>query len=278
MRHTPHKPLLIVLAVLLCLAILAAITMSGSSTSWLESAVGAVFQPIGTFASNVSNGIVNFFERLFKTGATDLENEQLKGRVLQLEQQVAELLSQKQENERLKKLLQYTQSYPELTFVTGTVTGAAQGAWFDSFNINLGRSQGIAPNMPVVTGDGLVGYISEVGANWSRVTTIVGASASASVMVNRTRDNGMVRGASATDKRNAALELYYLPINCDLTPGDAIITNGLDGVYPKGLAVGTVSEVSRSSSDYNALLTPAVDFSHIEEVMVITNLPQETGK
>lgn len=116
--------------------------------------------------------------------------------------------------------------------------------------------------MSVVCADGLVGRIIEVGANWSKVTAIIDASSEVSVMVERTRDIGVVRGAFSTADDNQ-LELYYLPSGFDLVPGDRIVTSGMSSIFPKSIVVGTVSEVTRRSAEgtqSNAIIEPAVDF------------------
>jgi rod shape-determining protein MreC len=124
--------------------------------------------------------------------------------------------------------------YAGSQYVTGTVIGRSQGIWFDTFTISVGRSQGVEKNMPVVNANGLVGRVSEVGATWCKVIALVDSSTNVSVMVERTRDNGMVRGLLEAGTATDSLELYYLPSDSDLTPGDKIVTSGIGGLYPKG--------------------------------------------
>lgn len=260
------------LCAILILCILALSTSGDRTLTWIESAVGTVVQPIQTFASNASNGIIGFFQRLFKTTDADKENEQLKLRIAQLEQAQYELEQLKLENERLKELLNYSEIDQNYEYVTATVIAKNQGVWFEVFTINAGRKHGIEKNMPVVNASGLVGRVTDVGATWSKVTSIIDPRSTASVMVERTRDRGMIQGL-LTNGSDHILELYYLRSGSDLVPGDVIVTTGLGDVFPKGIRVGTVSEVMRTADDgteqRNALVKPAVDFGHIEEVMVI---------
>lgn len=274
-----NRPLVIALVAVMLLALLALLTSGDRTLTFFESAAGTVLQPVQSFASRASDSIISFVESIFNTTDADLENQQLKVYVSQLEQSLNEMESLRQENERLKSLLSFTKSTPDLTYVTGMVIGRSQGIWFDTFTINAGRSQGVEKNMPVVNADGLVGRVSEVGATWCKVIALVDSSTNVSVMVERTRDNGMVRGLLQAGTATDSLELYYLPSDSDLTPGDKIVTSGIGGMYPKGLVVGEVSEVSRSGeSDSNAIVIPAVDFRHIEEVMVVVGVPaQEEG-
>ncbi|MCE5235374.1 MAG: rod shape-determining protein MreC [Clostridiaceae bacterium] len=266
-----NKPLLILLIAALLLGVLALVTSGNRTATWVESAVGTVATPVQGFASRASSAIAGFFQRIFKTTDADKENEQLKVKLAQYEQIEQKLEEARQENERLRALLNYAEAQDFASFVTARVIAKDQGVWFNVFTINAGRKQGVEEDMPVISAEGLVGRVTEVGATWSKVTAIVDTLSAASVMVERTRDNGMVRGILSGDG-SERMELYYLPAGSDLVPGDVIVTNGLGGIFPKGVMVGTVIEVSRQSADIeagNAILEPAVDFRHIEEVMVL---------
>lgn len=266
-----NKPLIIMLVAILLLGVLAFITSADRSVSWVESTLGSVLQPVQTFAAKASNGIINFVQRIFKTSDADKELEQLKVRMAQLEQAEAENSTLKAENERLKELLNYVDTLENYEYVTAVVTGNSQGIWFETFTINAGRNKGIEKDMSVVCADGLIGRVIEVGANWSKVTSIIDASSEVSVMVERTRDIGVVRGAFSSDGDNR-LELYYLPSGFDLVPGDKIVTSGMSSIFPKSIVVGTVTEVTRRSAEgteSNAIVESAVDFGHLEEVLVL---------
>ena len=266
-----NKPLIIMLIAILLLGILAFVTSADRSVSWIESTLGSVIQPVQSFAAKASNGIISFVQKVFKTSDADKELEQLQVRMAQLEQAADENAKLKAENERLKKLLNYVETLENYEYVTAVVTGNSQGVWFETFTINAGRNKGIEKDMPVVCAEGLVGRVIEVGANWSKVTAIIDPSSEVSVMVERTRDIGVVRGSFSATSDNQ-LELYFLPSGFDLVPGDKIVTIGMSSIFPKTITVGTVSEVTRRSaegSQSNAIIEPAVDFGHLEEVLVL---------
>ena len=266
-----NKPLIIMLIAILLLGILAFVTSADRSVSWIESTLGSVIQPVQSFAAKASNGIISFVQKVFKTSDADKELEQLQVRMAQLEQAADENAKLKAENERLKKLLNYVETLENYEYVTAVVTGNSQGVWFETFTINAGRNKGIEKDMPVVCAEGLVGRVIEVGANWSKVTAIIDPSSEVSVMVERTRDIGVVRGSFSATSDNQ-LELYFLPSGFDLVPGDRIVTSGMSSIFPKTITVGTVSEVTRRSaegSQSNAIIEPAVDFGHLEEVLVL---------
>ena len=268
-----NKPLMIMLIALLLLGVLAFASSADRSVTWVESSLGSVVQPVQTFAAKASNAIISFFQRVFKTTDADKELEQLRVRLAQLETAEEENERLKAENERLKMLLNYTETLGDYQFVTATVIGNSQGVWFEVFTINAGRNKGIEKDMAVVSSSGLVGRVTEVGATWSKVTSMIDTSSEVSVMVERTRDVGIAHGLFNINDDNQ-LELYYLPSGYDLVPGDVIVTSGMSDIFPKGILIGTVSEVERQAAENaagnrNAVIVPSVDFGHLEEVLVI---------
>lgn len=272
-----NKPLLITIVAVLAMVIMILLTSGSRTMSFIESAVGSVVQPVQTFAYKASDSIVDFFKNLFGSSDLHQENERLQTALAQYEGMANEYEAVLRENERLKELLNYSELSSDLKYVTASVIGKSQGVWFDIFTINAGRNHGIEVDMPVVNARGLVGRVTDVGATWCKITALIEPRVSVSVMVERTRENGMIRGTLNDNGGVDLLELYYMPANSDLVPGDKIVTNGYGGVFPKGITVGVITEVSHQTeglSDYNALIQPAVDFTKIEEVMVITGIEE----
>lgn len=272
-----NKPLLILIVAIILLIVLALATSGSRTVSAAESAIGAVIGPVQGFAARASDAIIAFFQRVFSTTDADKENEQLRAYIAQLEEAQSGVKEMEQENARLKELLSYVQEDENNAYITARVIAKNQSVWFDVFTINAGRNQGVKENMPVLCGDGLVGRVTDVAATYSKVTSIIDTTSNISVMVQRTRDNAMARGVFNTTKDDM-LELYYLPEGGDLVPGDVIVTNGLGGVFPKGVTVGTVTEVSRATEEVNvrnATILPAVDFRHLEEVLVMVQTEAE---
>ncbi|MBQ1893801.1 MAG: rod shape-determining protein MreC [Clostridia bacterium] len=268
-----NKPIIIMAAAVVLLLVLAFFSAGSRTIPWLENAVGVVSRPVQTAAYKVSNGVSGFFKNLFNKTDADLENARLKQELAQYEQAKLDLEELRKENERLRSMLNYSGSLGSFELVTARVIGKSNGVWFDEITLNVGRSRGIEPGMPVISGDGLVGKVTDVGANWCKVTSIIDSTVTAAAAVERTRDNCMVRGVFSASKPSGELELYYLPTGLtDLVPGDVIMTSGIGGIYPKGIKIGTVKEVmlDTDTSGTNALVTPSVDFLHLEEVMIIT--------
>lgn len=268
-----NRPLMITIIVVVILLVVLVITAGSNNMSGTESVLGSIFSPIQGALYSVTDSIGDFFSRIFSSADLQTENQMLTARVAELEGQLREYNETKQENERLKTLLNFDTQDDTLEFMTARVIGKAPGHWFNMFIINAGLSSGVRVDMPVVTADGLVGRVVHTGANWSRVMAIIDTSSGVSGIVERTRDNGVLSGtATLGEEETALLEMSNLPLDADLMPGDSVITSGLAGVFPKGIAIGEVVEVSPSSDGMrnSALVKPRVDFAHLEEVMIIT--------
>lgn len=274
-----NKLFIFLVIALVILGGLAAFTAGNrAAVTWVEDAINTVAQPIQRFSVRASNSIIDFFERVFKTSDADRENEQLKVRIAQYEIMENELNNLRQENQRLKELLDYADTVEEYERVTAPVIGRSQGIWFNQFTVGAGRNQGVEEDMAVINGAGLVGRVTSVSANTCKVTAIIDSTSDVSVIVERTRDYGFVRGLLEAGGGDDTMELYFLPMGNDLVPGDVLVTSGADGVFPRGLSVGSVLEVSRSSEDAedrDVLVSPTVDFLRLEEVVILTHGPEE---
>lgn len=274
-----NKLFIFLVIALVILGGLAAFTAGNrAAVTWVEDAINTVAQPIQRFSVRASNSIIDFFERVFKTSDADRENEQLKVRIAQYEIMENELNNLRQENQQLKELLDYADTVEEYERVTAPVIGRSQGIWFNQFTVGAGRNQGVEEDMAVINGAGLVGRVTSVSANTCKVTAIIDSTSDVSVIVERTRDYGFVRGLLEAGGGDDTMELYFLPMGNDLVPGDVLVTSGADGVFPRGLSVGSVLEVSRSSEDAedrDALVSPTVDFLRLEEVVILTHGPEE---
>ena len=274
-----NRPLMITIVIVIILFVLLIMTSGENNMSGTESIVGTVLAPFQQTLYSATEGISGFFTRVFGSGDIKAENLELEARVAELEGQLLEYEETKHENERLRELLNYTEQAQEIEYVTAKVIGRDPDHWYDIIIINLGIADGIEVDMPVVNGDGLIGRIVETGATWSKVIPIVDSSSGVSGFVARTRDNGILNGTLSAGDENALLTLGNLPLDADLIPGDTVITSGLAGVFPKGIPIGEVTEVSQSGDGMHnhAVVTPYVDFAHLEEVLVITSLPLEVG-
>ena len=268
-----NRPLMVTIIVVIILLVVLVITAGNNNMSGTESVVGSIFSPVQKALYSATDAIGDFFDRIFSGSDLQTENLQLEARVAELEGQLEDYTEVKAENDRLKALLNFDVSTNNYDRKTAHVIGKTPGHWFNVFEIDLGIADGIKVDMPVVNGDGLVGRVLQTGANFSRVLAIIDSSSGVSSIVERTRDLGMISGSNTAGDEAPLLTMSNLPLDADLIPGDKVITSGLAGTYPKGVAVGEVVEVSQSNDGMRneAVVKPYVDFGHLEEVMVITS-------
>ena len=269
------------ISVILAAALLVALILSTVGTrnvTVAEDAAGMIYTPAASIGNRAISAVKDFFARLFNTTDVHKENAQLKERITQLEGDNALLRELQLENSRLRELTNYVEANEDYEILTARIAAKNPGYWFDSFIISAGRNQGVKTDMPVVSSSGLVGRITEVGGNWAKVLTIADVQSSVSGIVERTRDTGIVKGVVQSGGE-IVCSMHYLPYESDLVPGDMILTSGLGGIFPKGLVVGSVSEVSRSddASERTAVIRPAVDFNTLEEVMVILKVYEQVN-
>jgi rod shape-determining protein MreC len=137
--------------------------------------------------------------------------------------------------------------------------------------IDRGTSSGVERNMPVVTPDGIVGYVAEAGLSWAKVVTVCEAASSVGAVVERTGETGLVSG-SYTLAADNLLKMTYLSPDSDIAVGDRIVTSGYGNVYPRGLIIGYVESVENDSLSQTVTATVklAARLADPEKVMVIT--------
>ncbi|MDD7488212.1 MAG: rod shape-determining protein MreC [Clostridiales bacterium] len=263
------KPLVITLIAVILLTVLIIVTNGSAVSNWLKNSIASIVTPIEGAAAKASDAIESFFRNLFNTTDADRENERLRGELALYEQMRSEFEEMRLENERLSELLNYSSSIGNYELCTARVIAKSTGIWFRTLTLNAGTNKGVDVDMAVICSDGLVGRVTEVGYDWCKVTSIIDSSSTVPILVERTRDNCMARGILDGSSDEAVMELYYLPTDrTNLTPGDTVVTSGMGGIYPKGLIVGTVKEVM-IGGEVSAIITPSVDFMHLEEVAVI---------
>ena len=239
--------------------------------SGVENAVSSAMEPAVSASYSTAANIREFFRRLFSMRAVDQEYQQLKQRVIELELEHQWAMELQRENESLTGLLGYKERNPEYQYVHAEIIARDPGSWFLEFTINRGSDDGIATDMAVVSKDGLVGRIIEVSDKTSKVLAMIDSRSATASVIERSRDMGIVKGAVSSDSADALVHIYYLPIDADLVPGDKVLTSSQGGIYPKGILIGEVIEVViQEGKDRYAVVRPAVDFGHLEHLLIIT--------
>lgn len=245
-----------------------------SQISVAENAIGSLLTPVQNALSSATSSVKNFFTNWRNYDQLQSEYDALYRENQQLSLELDSAEEAIQENERLKTLLDAESTYESLDPVYAKVIAREAGQWFTTFSINRGEMHGISTGMAVVNGDGLIGRVYEVGLNYAKVITIISPNSRLSCLIQSTRENGILQGGVTNEMDEAECYVYYLPNLNSIVPGDVVVTSGTDSVYPKGLTIGTVTQVSLSAGSEGsyAVVKPAVDFLRIEEVLVLRDV------
>lgn len=193
------------------------------------------------------------------------ENKELKRKVDALSSENSRYRELLATHERLKELLQFKDAINRPA-LAAQVIGRDPTGWFKSIVIDKGERAGLRLNMPVVNASGVVGKIVSVSPNYAKVLLIIDPNSAVDCLIQRSRDRGIAKGVSTE-----ICKLDYVVQSSDVAIRDMVVTSGLGGVFPKGLPVGKITEVKEVPGELfkNIRLRPAVDFSKLEEVMVI---------
>ncbi|WP_273039380.1 rod shape-determining protein MreC [Tepidanaerobacter syntrophicus] len=237
----------------------------------------AIENPILTFLSPIQKALstagfsikekIEFIPQIFQLKE---ENEALKKQVAELQRYKQNLLEYQRENEDLRKLLGLKEKNLQFDLETAEVIGRDSDDWFNIILIDKGKNQGIDKDMAVITNDGLVGCIISATANTSKVMLITDERSAVSAMLQRTRDNGIVRG-SINEVQKGYLEMDFLSKDANIAKGDIVISSGLGGIIPKGIVVGEIVEAQKESHQLTqyAIIKPAADLLKLEWVFVV---------
>ena len=238
----------------------------------VENALGQVLAPMQKGLYSASTYVYNVFAGVGERHNMKKEYEELKERVAELEQELYRLEELEKHNERLKDLVMFTEENKEIVVTGANVIAKNPGSWFNNITIDKGAKHGVSVNMAIVTNHGLVGRVIEVADNWSKVRTIVDAKSAVSGIVQRNRDNGLLKGNNSLGSEDGICRMIYLPEDSNVAPGDKVLTSGLGEIFPKGIYVGEVVEVIKDKRDLykTAIVKPGVDFQRLEEVLVIS--------
>jgi rod shape-determining protein MreC len=199
------------------------------------------------------------------------ENEQLRREIEYLHGQAADLREMAAANQRLGELLRFQAKTPSQT-VAARVVGRDATNWYRGVILDKGEQDGVQAEMGVVTLSGAVGRVVKTRASSSVVLLITDPNNAVTSLIQRTRDEGIIEGTFDGKAR-----MKYIPLLSTVRVGDPVVTSGLAGGFPKGVPVGTILSIQKDESGLfqTAEVQPEVDFTKLEEVLVVT-VPRST--
>lgn len=252
---------------------LALMSVFSNTSSPMTNLVNTIASPFRTAYTAVAEWFIDKQNYYRDNTAMEEEIAQLRREIAQMEADVRQGRKHSEENQRLRELLGLQEKRPDLTsdIVLADVTEHAVTNWAATLTISQGTADGLEVGDCVIDETGaIVGAISEVGLNWATIMTLVDTETSLGAQVFRTGDLGVAQGNFSLMGENR-LRLDYLPADCDLLGGDLVVTSGLGGFYPAGLVIGSVEELQMDDSGASsyAILAPAVEFSELQQVVVL---------
>lgn len=197
------------------------------------------------------------------------ENEVLKKERAALERELLRYQEAFLENQRLRRLLDFRDSLQVHTVAAEVVVQNAAG-WSRTIIVNKGFRDGVKTDMPVVGDEGVVGYVLDVSERYARVLLLTDRDSAVDALVQRNRVRGILGGLDTE-----TCELRYVRSNLDVRPGDLVVTSGKDGIFPEGLRLGIVKQVTKDPSALfqQIVVVPTVQLSVLQEVLILKSLP-----
>lgn len=245
--------------------------LSRADKNFISDFANTVFVPIQGAVSRAVQPIDDFFTLLHEMKAYKAENDRLIAEITSLKREARSVDAYKTENERLKKLLGIKQELESCETTAARVVGVDAENWFETITLDKGSRDGLEISDAVITADGVVGQITDIGSNWARVSTILNPESALGIRVVRTGEIGVAAGDSKL-RKSKSCKLSYLADNTTVVAGDILESSGYGGIYPPGLMLGKITEAKRDTIgrvEY-AVVAPFVDFSDLHEVLVVT--------
>lgn len=258
----------------LCVCMIGITTINGKALNPLRSAVGYVLVPIQTGINKVGGSIYTEISSLKKLRTALDSNEELKSQVSELTEENTRLRAEQLELERLRSLYELDQQYMQYQKVGARIIAKDSGDWFHVFRINKGSDDGIKEDMNVIAGGGLVGIVTDVGANYATVRSIIDDSSQVSAMAQQSGDSCIVSGDLQLFKEGR-LNLSYMEKDDDIKDGDMIVTSNISPKFLPGILIGYATDITVDYNDNlskSGYLIPVAQFDRLQEVLVITDL------
>ncbi|MCW5961805.1 MAG: rod shape-determining protein MreC [Pyrinomonadaceae bacterium] len=241
---------------------------------WAQTVADFVQSPV----TSITGAVTGYFRSISSLRTAQDENDAYKQRIQELEVEVQNAKSLKNENERLKSLLELKET-SKYKILPAQIIGRDASAWFSTSIINRGSLDGVKLNMPVVTNGGLVGRVTAVSPLTAQIDLITKEKSGVGAVVGELETSntlGVITGSGQRD----LLEMGYVPGNVEVSVGETVFTTGQDGIYPPGLKLGEVIEVKAESATIPQLIVvrPSAGLSSMQEVAVLLYEPPPRPK
>ncbi len=271
----PSKYLLLILTVLCTLLMLVTFGTDVFNRPF-NTVVGYVIVPFQRGISKVGEWLSSRSEELVQIRILLEENARLKEEVAALTEENTLLQQDKYELNNLRQLMDLSEQYGEYNKVGARIISRDAGNWYSAFIIDKGTNDGLCADMNVIAGGGLVGRITSVGPNWSRVLSIISDNSNVSAMTLSTEDKMVVSGDLKLMADGCITFSQLVDSKNVVAEGDKVVTSDISDKYLPNILIGYISRIDKDANNLtkSGLIIPAVDFEHLGEVLVITDLKQ----
>jgi len=229
----------------------------------LEQVTFGLFAEVQRGASAFIGGVRHTWTSYVTLRGVNAENETLKRQLAEVQVQLQEQRALADRSRSLERLLELRDRLT-LQTTAAEIIAASATPDFRTVTIDKGSLHGLKADMGVMSPAGVVGRVVTPTARASKVQLLIDRNAAAGVLIERSRAQGVALGSG--DDR---LRLEYVAETGDVVVGDVVVTSGIDNIYPKGLVIGRVESVDKNGAYRQIIVRPAVDFSSLEEVLVI---------
>lgn len=262
---------------ILCVVMILLTFNTNMTAGPLRSVASYVLVPLQKGINQVGSVVTGWSDKVVNLNEVVAENEELKEKIDELTTENNILQQDKYELARLRKLYKLDEKYPEYDKVAARVIGKDAGNWFHNFVIDKGSKDGLKVDMNVIAGSGLVGRITSVSANSASVLAVIDDTSNVAAQILSTSDNCIVTGNLQLMNENKIAISKLTDSDNKVSPGEKVITSNISDKYLPGILIGYVDEIDTDSNNLtkSGTLRPAVDFAHLEEVLVILELKGE---
>lgn len=271
----PSKYLLFLLTCV-CVAIMFLSFKTPAINTPLNSVAGMVLVPFQNGIAEVGGWISDKSDQLLEIRDVLDENQRLKDEIDRLTIENTKFQQERYELNQLRQLLKLDQQYSEYEKIGARIIARDSSNWFTSFTINKGSNDGVRINCNVMAGSGLVGRVTDVGPNYAKVTSIIEDNTNTSGLLLSTGDHLIVTGDLTTMSQGMIAFNKLVDDDNKAAVGDKIVTSNISEHYLPGILIGYISNIETDSNNLtkSGTLTTAVDFEHLEDVLVIMELKQ----
>ncbi|MBY0493949.1 MAG: rod shape-determining protein MreC [Cyanobacteria bacterium] len=255
-------------AILLHVILISAQVNTASGLPVLQVVTFGSFSEVQRGTMAVIDGVRGLWSGYVALQQVQEENNALKQEMAAMQVRLQQERTEAQRTDNLRQLLELRER-AQLDTVAAEVIAGGASPDFKTVTIDKGSSDSLATDMAVISPAGVVGRVILPSRRASKVQLLIDRNAAAGALIERTRVQGVVVGIG-----DGMLRMQYVPGTADVKTGDLVVTSGIDGIYPKGFVIGMIDHADRGAGAYHEIvIRPAVDFSRLEEVLIVRTPP-----